>query len=627
MITKSSTPPTAGAVGWSGTAPTTYVVASDGTYTLYPWAKDAVGNVSAVYGSPASVIVDLTAPDTSIDSQPSNPNNDNTPNFTFSGNDGAGSGVGSFMCNMDGGSYAACTSPFTSSALSDGSHTFSVKAIDNATNADATPVSYTWVLDSTVPTISIDSKPSNPNNDNTPDFTFSGNDFGGSGIASFMCKMDGGSFAVCTSPFTSPVLSDGSHTFDVKSVDNAGNEATATYTWTIDTTLPETSIDTQPSDPDTNNSTPTFEFSGTDVASSGIASFMCKMDGGSFATCTSPFISPALSDGSHTFDVKAIDNAGNEDATPASYTWTLDALAPAVSSIVRASANPTSAASINFTVVFSKPVTGVGTADFSLTTTGVSGSAVSGFSGSDATYTVTVSTGTGNGTIRLDVPNTASIVGVNGHSIAALPYMSGESYTVNKGVITPPSVPVLASPANNELITDYTPFLDWGNSSMSVGTIFDYYQVHVATDAAFSSLVTDVNITGISNSFYTLPSDLAPNTMYYWRVRAVNLAGGTSNWSAVRTFRMVVDAATLLSPNNGFNALSLRPSFDWDDVAGPGAITGYTIQISKNNIFTQIVHTGNPVTSSYVPTADLPKNLPSLLACANQGCQRSFCLV
>ena len=54
---------------------------------------------------------------------------------------------------------------------------------------------------------------------------------------------------------------------------------------------------------------------------------------------------------------------------------------------------------------------------------------------------------------------------------------------------------------------------------------------------------------------------------------------------------------------------SLRPSFDWGDVSGPGAVT-YTIQISKNNTFTQIVQTGNPVTSSYVPTADLPKNLP-----------------
>src|SRR4029453_7172341 len=52
LITESATPPSAGAAGWSGSAPTTYAVAGDGAYTLYPWARDAAGNVSAVYGSP-----------------------------------------------------------------------------------------------------------------------------------------------------------------------------------------------------------------------------------------------------------------------------------------------------------------------------------------------------------------------------------------------------------------------------------------------------------------------------------------------------------------------------------------------------------------------------------------------
>ncbi|MEW5830355.1 MAG: LamG-like jellyroll fold domain-containing protein, partial [Chloroflexota bacterium] len=50
LITESATPPAAGDAGWSGTAPTTYTVAAAGTYDLYPWAKDAAGNVSAVCG-------------------------------------------------------------------------------------------------------------------------------------------------------------------------------------------------------------------------------------------------------------------------------------------------------------------------------------------------------------------------------------------------------------------------------------------------------------------------------------------------------------------------------------------------------------------------------------------------
>src|SRR6185295_15822140 len=61
LVTESSTPPSAGASGWTASAPTTYAVATAGSYTLYPWAKDAADHVSAVYGSPASVSVCLSS--------------------------------------------------------------------------------------------------------------------------------------------------------------------------------------------------------------------------------------------------------------------------------------------------------------------------------------------------------------------------------------------------------------------------------------------------------------------------------------------------------------------------------------------------------------------------------------
>jgi len=56
MITESDTQPESDAEGWSETAPETHV-AADGSCTLYPWAKDAAGNVSDVYGSPVAVEV------------------------------------------------------------------------------------------------------------------------------------------------------------------------------------------------------------------------------------------------------------------------------------------------------------------------------------------------------------------------------------------------------------------------------------------------------------------------------------------------------------------------------------------------------------------------------------------
>lgn len=47
LISESATKPTASAVGWSATAPTSFTFSSAGARTAYAWAKDAAGNVSA----------------------------------------------------------------------------------------------------------------------------------------------------------------------------------------------------------------------------------------------------------------------------------------------------------------------------------------------------------------------------------------------------------------------------------------------------------------------------------------------------------------------------------------------------------------------------------------------------
>ena len=107
----------------------------------------------------------------------------------------------------------------------------------------------------------------------------------------------------------------------------------------------------------------------------------------------------------------------------------MDKTAPTVVSITRADPNPTSAASVQFIVTFSEAVTGVDAGDFSLTTTGsIAGAGVTGVSGAGSVYTVTVSTGTGSGTLRLDVPGTATITDLAGNGLSGLPYTGGEVY-------------------------------------------------------------------------------------------------------------------------------------------------------------------------------------------------------
>ncbi len=118
----------------------------------------------------------------------------------------------------------------------------------------------------------------------------------------------------------------------------------------------------------------------------------------------------------------------------ATATNTLANMPPVVSSIIRADTDPTAALSVNYIVTFSESVMGVDTADFSLTTSGASSVTVSGLSGSGSSYTVTVNTGVGNGTIRLDVPASATITDSSANAVSNLPFTSGEVYTVNKSI-------------------------------------------------------------------------------------------------------------------------------------------------------------------------------------------------
>lgn len=197
-------------------------------------------------------------------------------------------------------------------------------------------------------------------------------------------------------------------------------------TYTIDKTAPDTQIDSKPAN-QSNSAAAAFTFSSFDLT----ATFECSLDGATFVACASPKNYTGLSNGSHTFAVRAKDPAGNLDVTPASYAWMVDLTAPTVVSSLRANPSPTNFSSVDFTVTFSEPVTGVDKNDFSLNASGIIGAFVTSVSGSGSNYTVTVNTGMRNGTLRLDILNNGTIVDAVSNPLNG-GLTSGETYTLDK---------------------------------------------------------------------------------------------------------------------------------------------------------------------------------------------------
>lgn len=284
----------------------------DGTYTLEVRAIDGAGNVDATPAS-RSFTVDTVAPDTTITGGPEGTTNDNTPTFTFEASE---PGV-TFECGFNGALNSDCTSPYTSSGIGDGEHTFEVLATDAAGNVEVSAASRTFTLDRNPPTTSITSGPSGWTGDSTPTFGFTSPEPG----ATFECRVDDAAFEACTNPHTTAELTDGDHVFQVRAVDTSGNvdPIPAARAFTVDTVAPDTEIVSGPSGV-INDRTPSVSFSDID----GARSHECRVDDEPFAPCESPTTMDPLSEGAHTFEVRAIDWAGNVDPTPARLTFTID---------------------------------------------------------------------------------------------------------------------------------------------------------------------------------------------------------------------------------------------------------------------------------------------------------------
>jgi Bacterial Ig-like domain len=291
------------------------------TATVGPDVSACSSTLATPSGS-VTYVEDETPPDVSIDGGPSGLTNDSTPSFTFSATDSAEPVT--FQCSIDTGveNFGPCSGPGDSDTpgapLANGPYTFRVQGTDAAGNTAT--VTRSFEVDSTPPSVTIDSGPTGTIPEASPTFTYSGTD--AHGPVSFLCSIDSGtsSFGPCSGPGNadtpSSPLADGAYVFRVRGADAAGNSAVATRSFAVQVPKP-----VQPVAPDTKitkgpkktrKTRPKFKFSSSDPA----ATFQCRLDKGRFAACTSPFRTPKLRPGKHKLQVQAV-GAGGSDATPA----------------------------------------------------------------------------------------------------------------------------------------------------------------------------------------------------------------------------------------------------------------------------------------------------------------------
>ncbi|MGH3071841.1 MAG: beta strand repeat-containing protein [Gaiellaceae bacterium] len=306
------------------TSPITLGPLAESTYTFEVRATDPAGNVDA---TPASFVftVDTTPANTTITSSPPAASSSTNASFSFTASD-AGPG---FECRLDGGAFADCTSPAGYAGLSEASHTFEVRAEDAAGNLDATPSTHTWTVDVTAPDTSFLSTPSTPSANPTPTFGLGSTE----SPATFECDLDGGGWAPCATPYTTPALGDGPHTLKARAADAAGNvDATEiTHAWTVDATAPTGSI-TAPADGTDVGGTIVLASNSAD-GGSGVATVVFQRSPAGVGTWTSQAASwdtTQQPDGDYDVRVVTTDNAGNT-FTSAPITVTVDNTEPSLS--------------------------------------------------------------------------------------------------------------------------------------------------------------------------------------------------------------------------------------------------------------------------------------------------------
>ncbi|OFZ19996.1 MAG: hypothetical protein A2X94_11575 [Bdellovibrionales bacterium GWB1_55_8] len=300
-------------------SPVVYSDLAEGLHQFSVTSVDANGNVA---NNPAQFqwVIDATAPVTSIlQVTPSvSPNSSSSIEIAFMASESA-----VFECELDGGGFSACESPFQISELAEGEHVFSARARDAAGNI-GNAVGYAWVSDFTEPVIALGQvlPAAGATSSKMISVEFQANE-----LAGFECSFDGAAFEACASPFVAPVFAEGNHALVVVATDPSGNRsAPISLEWLMDFASPEIAFsEILPSAASHINSS--WLSASVDMSESAV--LVSTLNGDVLSGSGSPVELTGLAEGAYELLVSGTDAVGNA-SNSILHSFTVDFTAPVV---------------------------------------------------------------------------------------------------------------------------------------------------------------------------------------------------------------------------------------------------------------------------------------------------------
>ncbi len=126
-----------------------------------------------------------------------------------------------------------------------------------------------------------------------------------------------------------------------------------------------------------------------------------------------------------------------------------------------------------------------------------------------------------------------------------------------------------------------------------------YYHVQFSNDAAFGTGDIVYQRDNLTSNTFTVPDgELEPYTTYYWRARVIYDDACVTNWSSAWYFKTKQSKPVFVYPASSEGGIPLKPVFTWKTDTFPDPKPTYTLQVSKNALFTDLVYDVSGITST-----------------------------